>query len=409
MSNNDFDKTVPNIPSVFNDDEPNEWEKTSNNKYSPQPNADDWGKTQQNYVIPQDDEPDFNKTYLPANQAPKVPDWGITQGNIDVPRDDDFGGDKRGGGNDNFMTTPLIRLPEAERLKYQNLPPTPTEEKAQQQEEDKKKGGIPAWLWVSGGILGMSFFAALALLLGWYFFLQKTGFEVTLTSIPPGSRILVNKKDWGVTVDESGKRVLSNLETNEPKTFEIVNPGWECKKIENIVGKDGESRSFRAECAEKQVVVKDECKGRTFKKGEEAAAQKCAEEALGKMTEPIDPDELARILSMYIIQFDSGKFDIPAKNKEFLQKASVVMKKLKPGTVLEIGGHTDDRGSDADNQKLSDNRAKAVRDVLVNEFTVPSDMLTEKGYGESQPKAKNDTDDGRFTNRRIEYKVIKKG
>lgn len=406
MSNNDFDKTMPNIPSSQFDDDKDDWGKTSNQKYAPQPNADDWGKTMPNINIPRDDEPDFNKTYLPSNQQPKVPDWGLTQDNIKIPQDDDFGGEKRGG-QDVFMTTPLIRLPEAERVKYQNLPPTPTEEKAKQ--ESEKKAGIPAWLWVSTGILMASFIIGFAMLAGWWIFLKNSGFEVTLTGVPSNSRVLVNKKEWNVTTDEGGKRVLGLLEAGERKIIEIVNPGWECQPIETEKGVDGVPQTFRANCKEKQVVVKDECKGRVFKKGEEAAAQSCAEKALANMAEPIDPDELARILSMYIIQFDSGKFDIPAKNKEFLQKASVVMKKLKPGTVLEIGGHTDDRGSDADNQTLSNNRAKAVRDVLVNEFTVPSDMLTEKGYGETKPKATNSTDDGRFTNRRIEYTVIKKG
>lgn len=412
MSNSDFDKTVPNIPSSYNDDEYSDWEKTGNNKFSPQPNADEWGKTQPNYNIPRDDEPDFNKTYLPSNQNPKVPDWGMTQTDIRIPRDDheeDYGGEKRG--NEGYgMTTPLIRLPEAERAKYQNIPPTPTEAQAKQTEEDKEKGGVPAWLWVSGGLFAMFCLTVIGLLGVWYFLIKESGFQVTLTSVPPGSRVLVNKKDWGVTSDESQKIILPVLESGEPKTFEIINPNFECKKIENIVGENGVPRSFRAECSPKQVVKPvDQCKDRIFKKGEEAAAQKCAEEALANMKEPIDPDELARILSMYIIQFDSGKFDIPQKNKDFLQKASVVMKKLKPGTEIEIGGHTDNRGGDDYNLKLSNNRAKAVRDVLVNEFGVPSDMLTEKGYGKTKPKASNDTDDGMFTNRRIEYTVIKKG
>lgn len=408
MSNNDFDKTKPNIPLSF-DDEPSDWEKT-NAKFPSQPAADDWGKTAPSYKIPHD-EPDFDKTYNPyAKDTPKVPDWGITQTNLKFPndvQDDDFGEKRR---DDNYgVTTPLIRLPEAERQKYQNLPPTPTEEQAKQEEENRKKGGIPTWLWLTGGMMMMVFFAALVMLAIWFIFLQKTGFSITLTGVPTGSRVLVNKSDWGVTTDESGKIVLATFKANEPKTIEVVNAGWTCKPLENLQAKDGEDISRRVECSKKETPVKDDCKDRVFKPNETALAQTCAEKALANMKEPIDPDELARILSMYIIQFESGKFDIPPKNKEFLQKASVVMKKLKPGTVLEIGGHTDNRGGDDYNMKLSNNRAKAVRDVLVNEFGVPSDMLTEKGYGKTTPKDTNDTEDGRFRNRRIEYKVIKKG
>lgn len=411
MSNNDFDKTMPNIPSSQFDDDKDDWGKTSNQKYSPQPNADDWGKTVPSINIPRDDETDFNKTYQPSNQNnPKVPDWGLTQDNIKIPRDvddNDFGGEQRK--QDVFMTTPLIRLPDDVREKYQNIPPTPTEAQAKQEQQEKEKAGIPAWLWASAGILAASFIIVVGLIAAWFLFFKNNGFEVTLTNVPSGSRVKVNKKDWNVTTETGGKRVLALLEAGDKKLIEIENPGWTCKPIETEKGVDGVPQTFSANCDEKKVVVKDECKDRKFKPGEEAAAQKCAEIGLANLQDPIDPDELARILSIYIINFDSGQFNIPQKNKDFLQKASVVMKKLKPGTVIEVGGHTDNKGSDDYNQKLSNNRAKAVRDVLVNEFGVSSETLTEKGYGKGTPKDTNDTEDGRFRNRRIEYKVVKKG
>ncbi len=413
VSNNDFDKTMPNIPSSQFDDDKDDWGKTSNQKYSPQPNADDWGKTTPSINIPRDDEPDFNKTYLPSNQNPKVPDWGLTQDNIKIPRDvddNDFGGEKHK--QDVFMTTPLIRLPDNLREQYQNIPPTATQEQAKQEQTDKEKGGIPAWLWASGGILAASFIVVFGLIVAWLLFFKNSGFEVTLTGVPSGSRVKVNKKDWNVTTEEGGKRVLALLQSGDKKIIEIENAGWACKPIETEKGVDGVAQTFRADCEEKKaVVVKDECKDRKFKPGEESVAQGCAEKALANLQDPIDPDELARILSIYIINFDRGKFDIPQKNKDFLQKASVVMKKLKPGTVIEIGGHTDSDGTPENNLKLSNNRAKAVRDVLVNEFTVPSDMLTEKGYGATLPKDgnKNSNPEEKFRNRRIEYKVVKKG
>ncbi|HMS39582.1 MAG TPA: OmpA family protein [Pyrinomonadaceae bacterium] len=414
MSNNDFDKTMPNIPSSQFDDDKDDWGKTSNQKYSPQPNADDWGKTMPGYNIPRDDEPDFNKTYQPSNQNnPKVPDWGLTQDNIKIPRDvddNDFGGERRK--QDVFMTTPLIRLPDDVREKYQNIPPTATEEQAKQEQQEKEKGGIPAWLWASAGILIASFIIVFGLIAAWFLFFKNSGFEVTLTNVPSGSRVKVNKKDWNVTTETGGKRVLALLEAGDKKIIEIENPNWTCKPIETDKGVDGVPQTFSANCDEKKAaVVKDECKDRKFKQGEEALAQSCAEKALANLQDPIDPDELARILSIYIINFDRGKFDIPQKNKDFLQKASVVMKKLKPGTVIEIGGHTDSDGTDENNMTLSNNRAKAVREVLVKEFTVPSETLTEKGYGETKPKPGNENrnPDEKFQNRRIEYTVIKKG
>ena len=77
--------------------------------------------------------------------------------------------------------------------------------------------------------------------------------------------------------------------------------------------------------------------------------------------------------------------------------------------VLELGGHTDNGGGDASNQTLSQNRANAVKDTLVK-FGVNANGLQTRGYGSSRPKvgADNNTDQGRFYNRRIEYSIVKK-
>ncbi|HEX8737035.1 MAG TPA: OmpA family protein, partial [Pyrinomonadaceae bacterium] len=75
--------------------------------------------------------------------------------------------------------------------------------------------------------------------------------------------------------------------------------------------------------------------------------------------------------------------------------------------VIEVGGHTDNRGQPADNQKLSENRANAVKDALIK-FGVNQDILQMKGYGATKPKSSNDTEDGRFQNRRIEYTALSK-
>lgn len=72
---------------------------------------------------------------------------------------------------------------------------------------------------------------------------------------------------------------------------------------------------------------------------------------------------------------------------------------------VEIGGHTDNVGDDSSNQVLSDNRAKAVRDWLI-ENGIAADRLTHKGYGETEPIASNDTEEGRAQNRRTELKII---
>lgn len=75
-----------------------------------------------------------------------------------------------------------------------------------------------------------------------------------------------------------------------------------------------------------------------------------------------------------------------------------------PSVTVEIGGHTDSKGSDQYNQKLSEKRATSVVQYLVGKG-VDSGRMTSVGYGESQPVADNETDEGRELNRRVELKV----
>jgi outer membrane protein OmpA-like peptidoglycan-associated protein/Tol biopolymer transport system component len=104
------------------------------------------------------------------------------------------------------------------------------------------------------------------------------------------------------------------------------------------------------------------------------------------------------------IFFDSGKFELKDKSKAELTKL-IKFLELNPTTKVEIGGHTDNVGSDAANQLLSENRAKAVYNYLISNKVAPI-RLSYKGYGETQPIAENETPEGRAENRRTEFKII---
>ena len=74
-------------------------------------------------------------------------------------------------------------------------------------------------------------------------------------------------------------------------------------------------------------------------------------------------------------------------------------------TYIDVYGHTDSMGSDAYNQSLSERRAQAVADYLASHGVVAARLGT-RGYGETQPIASNDTEEGRAANRRVEIKVV---
>ena len=79
--------------------------------------------------------------------------------------------------------------------------------------------------------------------------------------------------------------------------------------------------------------------------------------------------------------------------------------KLKANTKkVTVEGHTDNIGSDAYNDKLSNKRAKTVSDYFVSKG-IDASRLTAVGKGESSPIASNDTEEGRFKNRRVELRA----
>ena len=101
------------------------------------------------------------------------------------------------------------------------------------------------------------------------------------------------------------------------------------------------------------------------------------------------------------INFDFDKSDIKPQYHQELADFASYMRQQQSFTVVEIAGHTDSVGTDAYNQKLSERRAKAVRDYLVKELGMDDKLFSAVGYGESKPIATNDTDAGRAENRRI--------
>ena len=99
-----------------------------------------------------------------------------------------------------------------------------------------------------------------------------------------------------------------------------------------------------------------------------------------------------------------------AYNKAIIKKTSYwilsqVAQVLKdnPQITLSIEGHTDSKASDAYNLKLSQRRAKAVMDHLVQKGKIARNRLTSKGFGESRPIDTNLTEEGRAANRRVEF------
>jgi outer membrane protein OmpA-like peptidoglycan-associated protein/tetratricopeptide (TPR) repeat protein len=104
------------------------------------------------------------------------------------------------------------------------------------------------------------------------------------------------------------------------------------------------------------------------------------------------------------IFFDVNKFDLKPESTPELTRL-VALLKNQPTLKIEISGHTDSSGDKKANQLLSENRAKSVKDFLVQNG-IQADRITYKGYGDARPVASNESEEGRAQNRRTEFTIL---
>lgn len=121
---------------------------------------------------------------------------------------------------------------------------------------------------------------------------------------------------------------------------------------------------------------------------------------------PLQPIDTG-IIELKNIFFDVNKWDLKAESKAELQKI-IDFVKANPSLKIEFSGHTDNSGDKVFNKTLSNNRAKAIYDYVIEKGALPATNLSYKGYGDSKPKAPNDTPENKAKNRRTELKIISK-
>lgn len=132
-----------------------------------------------------------------------------------------------------------------------------------------------------------------------------------------------------------------------------------------------------------------------------AEPEKAALESSGDLTKDECTtrfDVLSRTQSIY---FRSGSRQLKSESGPLLETVVDIAKRC-PDLKIEVAGYTDSDGSEAANQKLSEQRASTVAFYL-KERGVPAGQLTDVGFGESNPVAPNDTADNKSRNRRIEF------
>jgi outer membrane protein OmpA-like peptidoglycan-associated protein len=118
----------------------------------------------------------------------------------------------------------------------------------------------------------------------------------------------------------------------------------------------------------------------------------------------LNPITAGQTIELRNIFFETASFDLLPKSTVELDNLARMLGANKDMRI-EVGGHTDNVGNDAANQKLSEQRANAVREFLIAKG-IDGTRIVAKGYGETKPIATNETEEGRAQNRRTEVTVL---
>ncbi|MBC7948866.1 MAG: OmpA family protein [Chitinophagaceae bacterium] len=186
----------------------------------------------------------------------------------------------------------------------------------------------------------------------------------------------------------------------------------------------GEQVIFRSDLTNRTVGGRSDAKGRFNLQLPAGATYQISLKSLtdtskyGVITIPaLQPDEFftepftvnvkfepAKTYTLDNVQFDFGKATLRTSSFTELNELVAYLKN-KPAIRVEIAGHTDNVGAEAENVKLSRSRADAIRSYVIKKGIAAS-RVTAKGYGATEPVADNGSDEGRQINRRTEVRIL---
>ncbi len=157
--------------------------------------------------------------------------------------------------------------------------------------------------------------------------------------------------------------------------------------------------------AQAQALAEKEAAARADAERARQVAQALRAQLLDQLNAVLQTRDTPRglVVTMADVLFATGKYNLRPEARERLARLSGIVAS-HPGLVLQVEGHTDSVGSDEFNQKLSEQRAEAVRDYLISQG-LDQGTITAVGLGKTMPIADNTTAEGRQKNRRVEIIV----
>ncbi|MBL7790011.1 MAG: OmpA family protein [Chitinophagales bacterium] len=201
------------------------------------------------------------------------------------------------------------------------------------------------------------------------------------------------------------KGIISNAKTGQPLKASVkLTDIAESKQI-STMNSDEKSGDFLL-----TVVADKEYGFHVLKEGYAIYSQNYSFSEGGSRLEPqvleikMMPLEAGTKFELRNVFFETAKFDLKTTSYPELNYIVDILK-TNPSLNILIAGHTDNIGNTANNQTLSENRAKAVMNYLI-EKGIPAERLSAKGYGASKPIQSNETEEGRAKNRRTEIEIL---
>ncbi|MDX5372428.1 MAG: OmpA family protein [Pseudomonadaceae bacterium] len=186
-------------------------------------------------------------------------------------------------------------------------------------------------------------------------------------------------------------------------TFANVGTGLKYYFTENFFAKASLDAAYNIDANETEWLAGVGI-GMNFGGGSTPAPAPVAEPAPVVEEAPATPEPAETVRVELDVKFDFDKSKVKEESYGDIKNLADFMNQY-PQTSTTVEGHTDSVGTDAYNQKLSERRANAVRDVLVNQYGVGAERVGSVGYGESRPVADNASEAGRAINRRVEAEV----
>ncbi|MCB9263268.1 MAG: PD40 domain-containing protein [Flavobacteriales bacterium] len=222
------------------------------------------------------------------------------------------------------------------------------------------------------------------------------GMDIYSVELYEGARPKKTGYVHGTVFDiETKKKLKANVELYNLKTGEKVTETFSDAKTGSFFVNLPANSYYAFEARAEGYLFHSE----NFSLANESSLDKPFELEIG--LKPIKNDQT---IVMKNVLFDTDKSDL--KSESFVELDILVDFLAKnPNIKVEIGGHTDNTGSESHNKTLSENRAKSVYNYLISKG-ISSNRLSFKGYGSAVPITGNETPEGRATNRRTEMKIV---